>query len=339
MTRRLLPRLALLLALAALVAAVAGSGALADPDTELCPIDPDTGLCMPDVDHDGITDVLDNCPGVYNPLQQDADHDGLGDACDSTPNGSGGGGGGGGGGTSCTGTATLYENTGYGGSCWGFSGQVPYVGDSANDRASSIQVAPGYVATLFSDANFQGASASTRTASDFSGWGSVGNDRVSSLVVQPDDPTSAYYDGAGATDVTGTSFELANGNGCAGVADSVKWSNPIRTQWTYTVRLRFCWKANKITSVYSREIAANIASIPFPFNLIQEWQYTPISEQDGEPGYSSTIMRVQGQFQFCTFKIGCMLTQQPWIRIEVFGSGRATCATLYRQDAHPCVRF
>ena len=89
MTRRLLPQLALLLALAALVAAVAGSGALADPDTELCPIDPDTGLCMPDLDHDG-----------------------LGDACDSTPNGSGGGGGGGGGGTSCTGTATLYKNTG-----------------------------------------------------------------------------------------------------------------------------------------------------------------------------------------------------------------------------------
>jgi len=73
--------------------------------------------------------------------------------------------------------------------------------------------------------------------------------------------------------------------------------------------------------------------------LIQEWRYTPISFQEGEPGFSSTIVRAQGLFEFCTFKVGCMLAQQPWIRLELTGSGGATCATLYRQAAHPCVRF
>ena len=38
-----------------------------------------------DTDGDGIPDDADNCPTVYNPLQEDADYDGAGDACDSPP--------------------------------------------------------------------------------------------------------------------------------------------------------------------------------------------------------------------------------------------------------------
>jgi hypothetical protein len=37
-----------------------------------------------DSDSDGIADVSDNCPGVYNPDQADNDSDGYGDACDSS---------------------------------------------------------------------------------------------------------------------------------------------------------------------------------------------------------------------------------------------------------------
>jgi hypothetical protein len=57
-----------------------------DTPQEECPRtqqDPD-GDCIPDNDCIGIQ--CDNCPGVYNPLQEDSDGDGIGDACDTCPN-------------------------------------------------------------------------------------------------------------------------------------------------------------------------------------------------------------------------------------------------------------
>lgn len=38
-----------------------------------------------DVDGDGVEELIDNCPGLYNPSQGDADGDGYGDACDACP--------------------------------------------------------------------------------------------------------------------------------------------------------------------------------------------------------------------------------------------------------------
>jgi alpha-tubulin suppressor-like RCC1 family protein len=39
-----------------------------------------------DTDSDGIPDIIDNCPSVYNPDQTDTDGDDIGDACDNCPN-------------------------------------------------------------------------------------------------------------------------------------------------------------------------------------------------------------------------------------------------------------
>jgi hypothetical protein len=50
----------------------------------VCPItDPD---CDPNADQDGISPEIDNCPGDYNPQQEDRDGDGIGDACDDVFN-------------------------------------------------------------------------------------------------------------------------------------------------------------------------------------------------------------------------------------------------------------
>jgi len=49
------------------------------PNTNYCP------LPAPDSDADGVADVVDNCPMVYNPDQADADQDGRGDVCDNCP--------------------------------------------------------------------------------------------------------------------------------------------------------------------------------------------------------------------------------------------------------------
>lgn len=38
-----------------------------------------------DEDHDGVDDLIDNCPAVENPAQEDSDADGAGDACDTCP--------------------------------------------------------------------------------------------------------------------------------------------------------------------------------------------------------------------------------------------------------------
>jgi spore coat protein A len=44
----------------------------------------DTDCPLPDTDGDGVPDASDNCPGDFNPLQEDFDGDGAGYVCDTT---------------------------------------------------------------------------------------------------------------------------------------------------------------------------------------------------------------------------------------------------------------
>ncbi|MCA8962671.1 MAG: thrombospondin type 3 repeat-containing protein, partial [Planctomycetes bacterium] len=52
---------------------------------EAGPIPVPLAAFMVDTDGDGVDDTIDNCPTVFNPLQEDLDGDGIGDDCDNCP--------------------------------------------------------------------------------------------------------------------------------------------------------------------------------------------------------------------------------------------------------------
>ena len=245
-------------------------------------------------------------------------------------------------GGSCSGAVVLYEHADYEGECWSFAaGQTVYVGDGANDRASSIRVAEGYVATLYEHDYFGGGSINTFTAGDPWGWASVGNDAVSSLVVQASEPDwSSYFYGNDET-AEPTAWDLTQmpASGCSRVGASVARRGLRGRQWEFGLITSYCWNGSSISSIWSREVVALIDPIPFPFNLIQGWRYSPVGFQPGEPGYPSSVLRADGRFEFCGFKYGCVASYQPWVRIELRANGAALCSTSFRTSPFACKRY
>jgi hypothetical protein len=308
-----------------------------------CPID-ENGNCLPDRDRDGRSDSTDNCPDHWNPGQEDNDGDGVGNACDSTPNGDppddddhpppppeG-----------CTSNAPviLYEHVDFGGACWGFeSGSHTWVGDHANDRASSIRVAAGYVVSLFAHADFAGSWHNTETSASPWNWSNVGNDSVSSLVVQTSAPDPNHYEGDELTEPSGIGSSIAP-TGCARVGDAVRFKTRDRTRtlWSYALRASFCWNGMTITSLWGRDVVVDIPPLPFPFNLISSWTYTHGSFLEGEAGHPSTTLRVTGKFEYCSFHYGCANARHPWIAMELRGSGSAMCTSSVARTPRACFR-
>jgi hypothetical protein len=323
-----------------------GSTASSEPGAQLedpCPID-ENGNCLSDRDGDGVSDTVDNCPDHWNAGQEDNDGDGFGNPCDPTPNGDGDGGddpppppppppG-------CASSAPviLFEHVDFGGACWGFwPGSHASVGD-ANDKASSIRVAAGYVVSLFQHPDFGGSWHNTETSSSPWGWSSVGNDSVSSLVVQSSGPDPTWYEGdeLGAPEGIGSSPAAS---GCARVGDSVKFrTSSGRIAWVYALRVSFCWDGAAITSIWARDVVADIPPLPFPYNLIAGWNHTPLEFVPGEPGHVSTNLRARAKFEFCGFRYGCLNPRHPWIAIELRGSGSALCTSSVARSPRACIR-
>ena len=91
MTRPMTPSLAAAAALAVLLALVLALGASATPVQAAGPVGPGDCLDDPagcetedDDDDDGVTDLMDNCRDVANPLQEDWNGDRQGDVCHDT---------------------------------------------------------------------------------------------------------------------------------------------------------------------------------------------------------------------------------------------------------------
>jgi hypothetical protein len=240
---------------------------------------------------------------------------------------------------SCVGTVVLYEYVNFGGRCWSFGvGETAYVGD-ANDQASSIKVASGYTATLFTEANYGGGWTNTVTSGDPSGWSGVGNDSVSSLVVQPTAPDGNYDLGSQVQTETFPERFLLVSNGCARVGDGLGWKSLVRSrEWTLALRVSFCWNEKKITKLWAREVVAATNRLPFPLYYVQGWE-SSFNLQAGEEGYASTVLRVDASFKLCAFKYGCLAPHQPWIRIALSRGGAAICTTSQEPTAHNCARW
>ena len=67
--------------LAATDSSISAQGAV----PQIFPLDEedDEILICDDLDDDGILDVLDNCFGLFNPLQTDTNRNGIGDECEA----------------------------------------------------------------------------------------------------------------------------------------------------------------------------------------------------------------------------------------------------------------
>lgn len=241
---------------------------------------------------------------------------------------------------SCDGAVVLYEYVNFGGRCWSFGvGATAYVGDAATDQASSIKVADGYTATLFADANYGGGWANTVTAGDPSGWGGIGNDSVSSLVVQTTAPDSTYSQGSQVQTETYPERFLLVSTGCARAGDGLGWKSLVRSrEWTLALRVSFCWNGSKITKVWAREVVATTNRLPFPLYYVQAWE-SSFNLQAGEEGYASTVVRVDASFKLCAFRYGCLAPHQPWIRVALSRGGSAICTTSQEPMAHNCARW
>ena len=149
--------------------------------------------------------------------------------------------------------------------CWGYPAGETARSARSNDRASSVWVADGYVATLFLHASFDGAAYNTVTASDPWSWTDIGNDNVSSLVVQRADPDRTYYEGTGETQASDAqNLTSLPASGCSRRRRRriVHRNFSGRRLWRFAYLASFCWNGATITALWARDPSARSTRSP-----------------------------------------------------------------------------
>ena len=289
--------------------------------------------CSDGLDNDADTRVDMDDPGCASTVDPDET-----DPAPPPPPPPGGGGSGGGGTTSsCSGIVVIYENTGFGGRCKAFSSSQTFVGSDFNDLTSSIKVAAGYGVTLFQNSDYGGAYANSITASDPWGWSGVGDNAVSSFIVQALPDTNNSFTGTVADTDIWNSFSMA---GCSGVYNQVYADDRYgRRTLDWRLSLRFCWNGTRITSVYEQIRSVKLRQPPWPLSYITGWEWSDQSWIPATAGYSTAAAKHDISVKFCAFQKGCAPTQYHWMQISLSRFGGASCTSDWYPTPRPCKRF
>ena len=255
---------------------------------------------------------------------------------------------------SCNASAVvvLYEHVNYGGRCWSFDvGEHASLGE-ADDQASSIKVAEGYFATVFSDASFAGGKNTVETSPDASSWTSVGHGTSSLLVFAPETLargellTTSEMPEAGPR-VGPTDTQTVNASGCWKVWDGfAKYTVSGRHAFSMKLTVNeFCTNGSRITSVFGRQRWEERPRPPFPFSLAFGWEFRESLWDPGDdPTPDSrpriTVLTWKGDFVNCVFEKGCLPshTYHGWIKIELRGNGGAYCSNSFNSTIRNCAK-
>ena len=103
--------------------------------------------------------------------------------------------------------------------------------------------------------------------------------------------------------------------------------------WRATGRSRFEWAFGTVTAVYAYDHDVYVKQLPWPWRLVEGWQWDLKHHTPAEAGHSYAVTRWNFEFRVLRATYGCLHPRQPWVRIQLWGSGKATCTTNHPRTA------